>query len=244
VLELSLGNYEAALQCARGAYEDDAPYCGTLALPDLVEVAARCGETGLADAALERLAERALAAGTPLALGLLARSRALLAGVEAAEPLYTEAIGHLKQCRTVPHLARAYLIYGEWLRRQRRRRDARDQLRTALGMFEGMGAEAFADRTRTELLAIGERSHQQTTQTAVELTPQERQIADLASQGGRNRDIAAQLFLSPSTVDYHLRKVFRKTGVTSRTQLARAMAVDRVPLQNSAASPGACSLAG
>jgi len=196
-------------------------------LPDLVEAAARCGEAGLAEAGLGRLSERAVACGTPLALGLLARSKALLAGDDDAEHLYAEAIAHLQQSRARPQLARAYLVYGEWLRRQQRRRDARGQLRTAHEMFTAMGAEAFAERARIELLATGERARQRTAQAAEELTPQEAQIARLVSQGESNRDIAAQLFLSPSTVEYHLRKVFRKTGVTSRTQLARAMAADR-----------------
>ena len=227
VLELGLGNYQAALQCALGLYEDDAPHLVNYVLPDLVEAAARCGQTGLAEAALGRLAERAPAAGTPLALGLLARSRALLAADADAEPLYAEAVGHLGQCRARPQLARAHLVYGEWLRRQRRRRDARGQLRTAHEMFTAMGAGAFAERARIELLATGERARQRTAETAEELTPQEAQIARLVSQGDSNRDIAAQLFLSPSTVDYHLRKVFRKTGVTSRTQLAHTMAADR-----------------
>ena len=119
--------------------------------------------------------------------------------------------------------ARAHLMHGEWLRRQRRRRDAREQLRIAHEMFTAMGAEAFAERARIELLATGERARQRTARTETELTPQEAQIAELVSQGDSNRDIAAQLFLSPSTVDYHLRKVFRKLGVASRTQLARAM---------------------
>ncbi len=226
VLELGLGNYQAALQYVLGVYDDDAPFFGTLALPDLVEAAARCGETGIADAALGRLAERALAAGTPLALGLLARSRALLAGDDDAEPLDPEAIAHLRQCRSVPQLARAHLVYGEWLRRQLRRRDARGQLRTAHEMFTSMGAEAFAERARAELLATGERARPRTASAAEELTPQEAQIARLVIQGESNRDIAAQLFLSPSTVDYHLRKVYRKTGVTSRTQLARTMTAE------------------
>ena len=226
VLELGLGNYQAALQSALGVYEDDAPFLGTQVLPDLVEAAARCGETGLAEAALGRLAERAAAAATPLALGLLARSRALLAGDADAGPLYEQAIEHLKACRSAPQLARGYLLYGEWLRRQRRRRDARGQLRIAHDMFTSMGAEAFAERARIELLATGERARQPTAEAQEELTPQEAQIARLVSAGDSNRDIAAQLFLSPSTVDYHLRKVFRKTGVTSRTQLARALAAD------------------
>ena len=226
VLELGLGNYQAALQCALGVFQNDAPYFGAQVLPDLVEAAARCGETGIAGAALGRLAERALATGTPLALGLLARSRALLAADADAEPLYAEAVGHLGQCRARPQLARAHLVYGEWLRRQRRRRDARERLRTAHEMFTSMGAGAFAERARVELLATGERARPRTAETAGELTPQEAQIARLVSEGDSNRDIAAQLFLSPSTVDYHLRKVFRKTGVTSRTQLARTMTAD------------------
>ncbi len=153
-----------------------------------------------------------------------------------AEPLYQEAIGHLKACLSAPQLARAHLLYGEWLRRQRRRRDAREQLRIAHEMFTAMGAEAFAERARIELLATGERARLRTAPAAEELTPQEAQIARLVSQGESNRDIAAQLFLSPSTVDYHLRKVFRKTGVTSRTQLARAMAAD--PPSRSGQAPG------
>ncbi len=226
VLELGLGNYQAALQCVLGAQDDDAPY-SALVLPDLVEAGARCGKTELAEAALERLAERAPASGTPLALGLLARSRALLAGDDNAGPLYEQAIAHLKQCRAAPQLARAYLVHGEWLRRQRRRRDAREQLRVAHDMFESMAAAAFAERTRAELLATGERVPKRSAETVTELTPQEAQIARLVSKGYSNRDIAAQLFLSPSTVDYHLRKVFRKVGVASRTQLACTLAADR-----------------
>ena len=225
VLELGLGNYQAALRYALDVYEDDAPDLGTQVLPDLAEAGARCGQTGSAEAALGRLAERAAAAGTPLALGLLARSRALLAGDADAEPLYEEAVKHLTQCRARPQLARAHLVYGEWLRRQRRRRDAREQLRIAHEMFAAMGAGAFAERARVELLATGERARQRTAEAAEELTPQEAQIARLVAEGDSNRDIAAQLFLSPSTVDYHLRKVFRKTNVASRTQLARAMTV-------------------
>ena len=225
VLELGLGNYQAALRSALAVYEADAPAAGTRVLPDLVEAAARSGETELAHAAVARLADRALAAGTELALGLLARSRALVAG--DGEDLYQEAIGHLKQCTAAPQLARAHLVFGEWLRRQRRRRDAREQLRTAHDMFASIGAEAFAERARVELLATGERARQRTAGTQDELTAQEAQIARLVCRGESNRDIAAQLFLSASTVDYHLRKVFRKAGVASRTQLARTMVTDR-----------------
>ncbi len=226
VLELGLGNYQAALRSALSVYEDDGPHFGTHVLPDLVEAATRCGQAGPAEAALGRLAERAIASGTPLALGLLARSQALLAADNDAESLYQEAIGHLEQCRARSQLARASLVYGEWLRRQRRRRDARGQLRTAHEMLASMGAGAFAERARIELLATGERARQRTAEVQDELTPQEAQIARLVSEGESNRHIAAQLFLSPSTVDYHLRKVFRKSGVTSRTQLARVMAAD------------------
>ena len=217
VLELGLGNHQAALRCALSVFQDDHPFLGTHVLPELVEAAARCGETGLAEAALGRLAERAAAAGTPLALGLLARSRALLASDADAEPLYADATGHLKQCQATPQLARAYLIHGEWLRRQRRRRDARERLRTAHEMFTSISAEAFAERARIELLATGERSRQRTAPATDELTPQEAQIARLVSEGESNRDIAAQLFVSPATVDFHLRKLFRKLGVASRT---------------------------
>ncbi len=227
VLELGLGNYQAALRSALAVYEADAPPAGTRVLPDLVEAAARSGETELAHAAVARLADRALAAGTELALGLLARSRALLAGDGDAENLYQEAIGHLKQCTAAPQLARAHLVFGEWLRRQRRRRDAREQLRTAHDMLTSMGAEAFAERARVELLATGEHARQRTAGTQDELTAQEAQIARLVSQGESNRDIAAQLYISPATVDYHLRKVFRKVGVASRTQLARTMVTNR-----------------
>jgi DNA-binding CsgD family transcriptional regulator len=227
VLELGLGNWQAALQCALGVYEDDAPFTGAEVLPDLVEAAARCGETSLAEAALGRLAERAPAAGTPLALGLLARSRALLAADGNADALYEEAIAHLKACRSAPQLARAYLLHGERLRRQRRRHQAGDQLRTAHEMFASMGAEGFAERARAELRATGARLRQRMPGTRDELTAQEAQIGRLASRGDSNREIAAQLFLSPSTVDYHLRKVYRKLGVASRTQLTRAMAESR-----------------
>ncbi|HTU08933.1 MAG TPA: AAA family ATPase [Trebonia sp.] len=227
VLELGLGNYQAALRSALTVYEADAPPTGTRVLPDLVEAAARSGETELAHAAVARLADRALAAGTELALGLLTRSRALLAGDGDAENLYQEAIGHLNQCTAAPQLARAHLVFGEWLRRQRRRRDAREQLRTAHDMFASIGAEAFAERARVELLATGEHARQRTAGTQVELTAREAQIARLVGQGESNRDIATQLYISPATVDYHLRKVFRKVGVASRTQLARTMVTNR-----------------
>jgi len=223
ILELGLGRYQAALENALPIYEDDPPSAGSWVLPNLVEAAARSGRASAAHDALNRLSERALASGTPLALGLLARSCALLAADAEAESLYRESIDQLGQSSARPELARSHLLFGEWLRRQGRRRDARDGLRTAHDMFVSMGIEAFGERARLELLATGERARKRTVETRVQLTPQERQIARLVRDGARNQEIAAQLFISPSTVQYHLVKVFRKLGVTSRTQLARVL---------------------
>jgi DNA-binding CsgD family transcriptional regulator len=220
VLEISLGNYGSAVQCLDAAYTDDTPLIGTRALPDLVEAAVRAGRRDLAERALQRLADRAAATGTPLALGLLARSRALLAAPAEARQGYEDALDLLGRTRAAPQLARAHLVYGEWLRRQRRRREARDQLRAALEMFDAMGLRCFAARAHAELGATGEHAQKHEVGTPEELTPQEAQIAALVSRGEANREIAAQLFVSPSTVEYHLHKVFRKLGVTSRTQLA------------------------
>jgi DNA-binding CsgD family transcriptional regulator len=223
VLELGLGRYDAALENALPIYEDDPPSAGSWVLPNLVEAAARSGHQNAARDALNRLSERARASGTPLALGLLARARAVLAHDLEAEPLYRESIDHLGCSSVKPELARSHLLFGEWLRRKGRRRDARDQLRTAHDMLASMGIEAFAERARVELLATGERARKRTVETQDHLTPQERQIARLVRDGARNQEIAAQLFISTSTVQYHLVKVFRKLGVTSRTQLARTL---------------------
>ena len=224
VLELGLGNYQAALQCALGALRRRRP----------VLRHSRAARPGRGRRALRRGRDwpTRRSGGSPSGRSPPARRRhsgcspgpGPAASDADAEPLYQEAIARLERCRAAPQLARAHLVYGEWLRRQRRRRDARARLRTAHEMFTSIGAEAFAERARAELLATGEHARQRTAGTEDELTPQEAQIARLVSQGESNRDIAAQLFLSPSTVDYHLRKVFRKTGVTSRTQLARVMA--------------------
>jgi DNA-binding CsgD family transcriptional regulator len=220
VLEISLGNYGSAVECLHPAYTDDTPLVGTQVLPDLVEAAVRAGRQDLAQRALQRLEDRAPASGTPLALGLLARSRALLVGPAEARQEYEDALHLLGRTRTAPQLARAHLLYGEWLRRQHRRREARDQLRAALDIFDGMGLSCFAERARVELRATGEHSQKRELGTPEELTPQEAQIAVLVSRGEANREIAVQLFVSPRTVEYHLGKVFRKLKVTSRTQLA------------------------
>jgi DNA-binding CsgD family transcriptional regulator len=226
VLELSLGNYEAAAACLDKVCHGDVPVIGTSALPLLVEALARLRQPERADAALRRYEERARATGTPLALGLLARSQALLADPGHARDRYEEAIELLSQSPARLELARTHLLYGEWLRRQRRRREARDQLRTAFDLFDSMGADGFAERARMELRATGEQVGRRELGAPERLTPQEAQIAGLVSQGEANRDIAARLFLSPSTVEYHLRKVFRKLGVTSRTQLLRRIMDD------------------
>jgi DNA-binding CsgD family transcriptional regulator len=169
------------------------------------------------------------ASGTDYALGELARCRALLAPDDGAEPEYRLAIEHLQRYRITPQLARTQLIYGEWLRRRRRRRDARDQLRTAFGTFDAIGMEAFADRARSELRATGERVPKRTLGARGVLTAQEAQTARLASEGASNKEIAAQLFLSTHTVEYHLVKVFRKLDITNRAQLVRALAGQNGP---------------
>jgi DNA-binding CsgD family transcriptional regulator len=229
ILELSLGNYEAAACGLDRVCTSDLPVIGTSALPELVEACARLGRRDQADTAVRQYAERALATGTRLALGLLSRSQALLADPGQARGRYEEAIELLSGSPARLELARTHLLYGEWLRRQRRRREARDQLRTAFDMFHAMGADGFATRAQVELRATGERVGRREVGAPEELTPQEAQIAGLVSQGEANRDIAARLFISPSTVEYHLRKVFRKFGVTSRTQLARRIMDDDAP---------------
>ncbi len=196
------------------------------ALPDLIEAAVRAGNPRIADEALDRLTETARGGGTEAGLGIEARSRALLSEAEAAEGHYHEAIERLGRTRRRPELARARLLYGEWLRRQRRRRDARDQLRTAFEMFDAMGMEAFAGRARAELRATGERARSRQPGAPEVLTPQEAQIARMVVEHLSNREIAARLFISASTVEYHLRKIFRKLGVTSRGQLARKVQDD------------------
>ena len=222
VLELGLGNYRAAFPSDPGNYRDN-PFLGIVGLPDLIEAASRCGERAVAAEATAEFAARALPSGTAIALGLLAVSRALLADDTGAERLYQDAIEHLSHCRGNLRKARAHLLYGEWLRRQKRRLDARSQLRVAHEMFLRMGADAFAERARAELAATGERARKRTNETRRDLTPRETQIAVLASGGATNGEIAARLFLSASTVDYHLRKVFRKLDLTSRRQLAHAL---------------------
>lgn len=219
-LELGLGHYEDARIGSLNVFDQDPLYVGSMALGDTVEATVRAGDPDGAQAALARLTERAQASGTPWGLGLLARSRALLALDQDAEPLYLDALEHLGRSGVATELARTHLLYGEWLRRVRRRRDARAQLRTAHEMLQAMGASAFAHRASIELLATGEHARTRTSETRDQLTPQERQIAQLAADGESNAQIAAKLFISPHTVAYHLRQVFAKLDVNSRYQLA------------------------
>ncbi len=220
VLCNGLARYEEAASAARHATADTVfPWPSMWALPELVEAAARAGDAELAREALERLTKTTQPFDTDVALGLEARCRALLSDDGAADDLYREAIDRLSRTRVRPDLARAHLLYGEWLRRERRRRDARKQLRTAYDLLEAIGMEAFAERARRELLATGEKVRKRNVETREHLTPQEEQIARLARDGLSNPEIGARLFLSPRTVEWHLRKVFAKLGITSRIGL-------------------------
>jgi DNA-binding CsgD family transcriptional regulator len=215
-----LGRYEDALTAAQKANEHAEAQVGSMWAPvELVEAATRSGNPDRGAVALQELTEMTRASGTDWALGIEARSRALLSEREAAERLYREAIDRLGRTRIRAELARAYLVYGEWLRRERRRLHAREQLRTAHELFTAMGMEAFAERAARELLATGERARKRTVETSDQLTPQETQIARLARDGLSNQEIGARLFISPRTVEYHLHKVFTKLDISSRNQL-------------------------
>jgi DNA-binding CsgD family transcriptional regulator len=224
VLYNGLGRYDAAFAAAQRAceHEDFGPI--GYSLFELVEAGVRCGAGPVAATAMRRLEERVRDAGTDWALGVAARSRALVSGGQAAEILYQEAIERLARTRCGAYLARAHLVYGEWLRRESQRQEAREQLRTAHEMFAGMGADAYAERARRELLATGETARRRTVDTRSVLTPQEAQIARLAREGLSNPEIGSRLFISPRTAQYHLGKVFTKLDITSRNQLLRVPA--------------------
>jgi DNA-binding CsgD family transcriptional regulator len=213
-----LGRYHAALAVAQRACEHQ-DLLSTRALPELVEAGARSGNQDVAVAGLRRLEERTPDGATDWELGIQARSRALLSDGEDADALYRESLERLGSSRFALHRARAQLLYGEWLRRERRRVDAREQLRVAHRMFARIGAGGFAERAHRELLATGETARKRAVETRDDLTAQEAQIVRLAGDGYTNPEIGAELFISPRTVEWHLRKVFRKLGVRSRKQL-------------------------
>ena len=220
-LYLGLGRYDAALTALGQAEHYDEEGAAMWALIELIEAAVRSGQRQRAGAALERVTETARANGTDWALSTEARCRALLSegGAGDTDDLYHQAIEHSGSTNLCVHLARAHLLYGEWLRRARRRLDARQHLRTAVEMFNAMGLEAFAGRAERELRATGERVRKRTVQTRDELTAQEAQVARLARDGLSNAEIGARLFISQHTAAYHLRKIFAKLGITSRAEL-------------------------
>ena len=233
-----LGRHEEALAAARQATEHEHVYVSMSTLPELIEAAVRAGNAPVAGDALDRLAERTRAGGTDDGLGIEARSRALLSEAETAEEHYREAISRLSRTRRRPELARAHLLYGEWLRSEHRRGGAREQLRTAFQMLDETGMEAFAERARRELMAAGETVAKRTADSARggtagtwdALTAQEAQVARLARDGLTNPEIAARLVISARTVQYHLAKVFTKLGISSRGQLRRVLPGDQDPV--------------
>lgn len=224
LVQLCEGDYESAYQVARANRDLNFLQISIRVLPDLIETATRSGRRGEAEVALTELQEVAETSGTAWGLGVLARSTAILAEVTDPEPHYGAAIEHLSRCRAKADLARSHLLYGEWLRRQKRRRDARVQLRAALDHFQQMGATLFAARALRELTATGEHVD---TPTGGRLTTQELAVARLAAKGATNTEIATALVVSRHTVDYHLRKVYRKLAVTSRRELAQHLTPDQ-----------------
>jgi len=224
VLYNGLARYDATVSAAREVIADAiGPWTSIWVLPELVEGAARVGDAQLARTALERLADSTQPAANDFALGIEARSRALVSDGAAAEGLYREAIERLSRTPRRPELARAHLLFGEWLRRAGRGAEAREQLRTADEMLSAIGMDAFAERARRELVAAGAKPPNRTPKTRDELTPQEEQIARLAREGLTNAEIGAQLFLSPRTVEWHLHKVFAKLAIDSRSGLYAAL---------------------
>jgi DNA-binding CsgD family transcriptional regulator len=226
VLNNGLGRHDAAREAAWRAFQRDPLGYGPFIVPELAEAASRTGEVKLVRVALEWLSERTAVTPTDWSLGIEARVRAFLSEGEAAEGLYRESIARLGRTRVRAELARSHLLYGEWLRRERRRVDAREQLRTAHGMLEAMGAGAFAGRAGRELAATGETARKRTVEASGQLTAQEAQIARLARDGLSNPEIGVRLFISARTVKYHLAKVFAKLGISSRSQLDRVLADD------------------
>jgi DNA-binding CsgD family transcriptional regulator len=225
VLGLSRGRYDEALAAAQSLYDEDPIAFGTQVLPEFVEAAVRSGDVGAARRGLQRLTERATVSGTTWALGLLARTRAIAASDSEAELQFLLAIDLLLQSNKVLDVARSHLLFGEWLRRERRQGEAREHLDAAYGTFVEIGANGFADRAFAELKAAGGRSRPRPKPSAKTLTPQEERVAGLAARGATNREIGAEMFISQATVAYHLTKIYRKLDVSSRRELARLLAI-------------------
>jgi DNA-binding CsgD family transcriptional regulator len=230
VLCNGLGQYEEAVAAATAASEYQEVVVENWGLTELIESAIRTGRSDLAAKALTRLSAKTSAAGTPWAVGIEARSRALSSEGGVAEGLFHEAIAQLSRTRVRAELARTQLLYGEWLRREGRRVDAREQLRSAFDAFVAIGMESFAERARSELMATGERVRKRSPETRHQLTPQEEQIARLARDGLSNMEIGAQLYISAKTVEWHLGNVFTKLGIRSRRQLRTTSLVDGSPV--------------
>lgn len=219
LLDLGLGRYQPALNHALVIFHQDPPAVGNLVLPLIVEAGVRTGHREIAAAALARMTERAQAAGTPWGLGLLARCQALMSTDEDAEARYRDSVELLSRVPVALDLAHTRLLFGEWLRRRRQRRAARTHLRAAHQLFDSCGAVPFAERARAELLATGGQVRKRTMPAPNDLTPQEQQVAVLAAEGCTNAEIASRLFITVSTVEFHLNKVFRKLGISSRRQI-------------------------
>ena len=234
VLDNGFGRHGDALALIEPVFDHDHAGMGALVIPELVEAASRTGNVQLLAAASDWMALRAKATPTPWALGIDSRIAALSSEGDVAERFYRESLDHLSRTQAGVEGARGRLIYGEWLRRQNRRADARVQLRVAEEMFSAMGADGFADRARRELLATGESARKRSAETSADLTPQELQVARLARDGLSNNEIGGQLFISPRTVQYHLRKVFAKLGIRSRGELTHVLPGDTARLEPSA----------
>jgi ATP/maltotriose-dependent transcriptional regulator MalT len=218
VLHNGLGRHDVARDAVRRSFDRDVLGYGATVAGEAAEAASRTGDTELLATTVAWLSERARVTPTAWALGIEARARALL-GEEAVDDLFRASIEHLGRTRARTEVARSHLLYGEWLRREGRRVDARAQLRPAHEMLTTMGLEAFAERARRELQATGETVRKRSVETADELTPQEAQIAGLARDGFSNPEIGTRLFLSPRTVEWHLKKVFTKLAISSRKEL-------------------------
>jgi len=232
VLQNGLGHYEDALDAAEQAIDERGFFISTWALAELIEAAVRCGRTDRAADALAHLMVATSIDDADWALATQVRARALLAEGDVAEALYREAVDRLGRTPLRTELARAHLLYGEWLRRENRRVDGREHLRVAYDMFAAMGAEGFADRARHELLATGAQVRKRRDDTRDDLTPQEEHIARLARDGRTNPEIGAELYISARTVEWHLRKVFTKLGISSRRGLH-----DALPSRDASSSP-------